>query len=110
MVREVGAGMIKRLGYDVLTAGSGREAVEVFELEHDRLDLVLVDVMMEGMDGIETAERMRSIDPEVPLVLSSGYRDGVDTRAMKRLGCRLLQKPFSMDELGVCIREALGEA
>lgn len=110
MVREVGAGMIKRLGYDVLTAGSGREAVEIFELEHDRLDLVLVDVMMEGMDGIETAERLRSIDPEVPLVLSSGYKDGVDARVMKRLGCRLLQKPFSIDELGACIQETLGEA
>ncbi len=110
MLREVGAGMIRRLGYEVREVGSGREAVEIFELEHDRLDLVLVDLMMEGMDGIETADRIRSIDPKVPIVLSSGYRNGIEAIVMTRLGCRVLKKPFSLGDLGACLKEALGQA
>jgi CheY-like chemotaxis protein len=69
--------IVKRLlesaDFDVLTASCGREAVRVFQSE--RIDVVLMDYWMADMSGIDTATRMKKMDPDVPIVFFSGYSE-----------------------------------
>jgi two-component system cell cycle sensor histidine kinase/response regulator CckA len=109
MIVEVGKSMLERLGYRVFTADSGKSAIaSVSEMGHD-LHLVILDLIMPEVDGGSTFDRIREINPTVPVILSSGYSvNGQATEIMKR-GCNgFLQKPFSILELDKKIREILG--
>lgn len=107
-VADVAARMLVKLGYEVLTAGNGAEALEVYQREGSRIDLVVLDMVMPGMGGGEVFDRLREIDPDVRVILASGY--SMDGRAMEILerGCDgFIQKPFSLGELSAKIREVL---
>ena len=78
MALAVGQAMIARLGHDVLTAISGREAIEKYQENQDRIDLVILDVVMPEMDGADTYEKLRKINPDVKAILSTGYQIGQD--------------------------------
>jgi CheY-like chemotaxis protein len=111
IVREVGGPMLEQLGYRVLTAGGAREAIEVFQREKERIDLVILDLIMPGIGGGETFDRLKEIDPNVRVLLASGYSiDGVAGEILKR-GCRgFIQKPFTLDQLSEKIRDILQPA
>ena len=110
MIIEVAEELFDQLGYEVLTAGSGKEAIEIFEENKEHIDIVLLDMIMPDMSGGDTYDRMKSIDPDIKVLLSSGYSiNGQATEIMDR-GCNgFIQKPFKMKELSQKLRGILDE-
>ena len=108
MVLEVGINMLKKLGYTVFEAKGGREAVRVYKANKDKIDLVILDMVMPDRGGGETYDQMREINPSATVLLSSGYSiDGQATEILER-GCNgFIQKPFTIKELSGRIRETL---
>ena len=100
MIRDVARQMLAALGYRALVASSGREACALLG-RAERVDLVILDLVMPGMDGGETFDRIRAIDPGVPIVLSSGYGDDELAATLATRGALgFLQKPYALEELG----------
>jgi PAS domain S-box-containing protein len=97
-------------GFKVLVARGGEEAVEVFKKNRERIDIVILDMIMPGMGGGKVFDSLRAIQPGVKVVLSSGYSiDGEASQIMSR-GCNgFIQKPFGIKELSQKIREVMGE-
>lgn len=108
MVLNVGRRFLKVTGYRVLTARDGREAIEVYEKYKDSIDLVLLDIVMPNMKGGEVFDRLKEINPEIKVLLVSGYSiDGEATKILER-GCNgFIQKPFDMKQLSEAIRTIL---
>jgi two-component system, cell cycle sensor histidine kinase and response regulator CckA len=110
MIIGVGKQMIKRLGFDVITAGSGKEAVEIYKENQDRINLVVLDMIMPVMGGGETFEKLREIDKNVRVLLSSGYSLNSQASEIMAKGCAgFIQKPFYMKEFSQKIAEILKE-
>ncbi len=110
LIMEAADKMLRQLGYRILKAYNGREAVDAFGDHKDEIDLVILDMIMPRMDGGEAYDRIRSIKPDVKVLLSSGY--GVDGPASEILarGCDgFLQKPFGIEELSSKIKMLIGE-
>jgi PAS domain S-box-containing protein len=108
MVLSVGREMLHHLGYQVITAQSGQEAVDVVNDQGNGLDLVILDIIMPGMGGGETFDIIHERRPELPVLLCSGY--SLDDKASKILerGCDgFIQKPFDLDRLSRRVREIL---
>jgi len=110
MIIEVGEEILKALGYGVILAKSGEEAVDVYMETQKQIDIVVLDMIMPGMGGGETFDRLVEIDPEVKVLLSSGYSiDGLATDIMDR-GCKqFIQKPFDIKELSLKLRAVLDQ-
>jgi len=108
IIIDVSPEMLTELGYEVLTAKSGEKALEQYRINKDKIDLVILDMIMPGMGGGETYDRLKQIDPEITVLLSSGYSiDGQATEILKR-GCNgFIQKPFNIEILSKKIREIL---
>jgi two-component system, cell cycle sensor histidine kinase and response regulator CckA len=110
MITEVAEELFNSLGYKVMTAGGGKEAIEKYEESKDLIDIVLLDMIMPNMSGGETYDKLKDINAEVKVLLSSGYSiDGQATEILDR-GCNgFIQKPFKMKELSQKLREILDE-
>jgi PAS domain S-box-containing protein len=108
VVIDVGRSILEELGYTVLLARSGQEAIDIYVQRMGEVDLVILDMIMPGMSGGETYDRLRGIDPGVKVILSSGYSlNGQATGILER-GCNgFIQKPFNVSELSKKIREIL---
>ena len=108
MIIEVAEELLKWLGYKTLIAGSGKEAIEVYEAHKERIDIVILDMIMPDMSGSEVYDRLKHINPEVKVLLSSGYTiDGAASEIVNR-GCNgFIQKPFKIKELSQKLREIL---
>ena len=108
IVLETGVKLLERLGYSVLKAGSGIEAVEVYKNYKETIDLIILDMIMPEMGGGETYGKMKTINPIVKVLLSSGYSiDGKAAEILKR-GCKgFIQKPFNLQKLSGKIKEIL---
>jgi PAS domain S-box-containing protein len=108
VVLDVGKEMLEKIGYEALLATSGKEAIECYSRYRDKIDLVILDMIMPHMGGGETYDKMKENDPRVKVLLSSGYSiDGQATEILER-GCDgFIQKPFNMKELSVRMKEIL---
>jgi len=108
LVLDTGVMMLEKVGYTVLKAKGGKEAVEIYEANKDKIDLVILDMIMPDMGGGEAYDRMKEINPDVKVLLSSGYSiEGEATEILER-GCDgFIQKPFNIQELSGKIREFL---
>jgi PAS domain S-box-containing protein len=108
MVALISDQMLTRLGHKVFLARSGPDALSIFQEHHEKIDLVILDMIMPGMNGAETFERLKAIDPKVNVLLSSGYALNDQAEGILRSGCRgFIQKPFTIDQLSQKIREVL---
>ncbi len=108
IVLEVEKEMVETLGYEVLTAGNGKEAVEVYKKKWDKIDLVLMDMVMPNMGGGEAYDRMKEINPRVKVLLSSGYSLDGEAKKILARGCDgFIQKPCTIKVLFKKIREIL---
>ena len=108
VVRQVATRMLERLGFHVLAAQSGEEALASYAAGPGEIDLVLIDVSMPRISGAECFRRLQEIDPAVRAVLSSGY--GQDRAARSLLGLGLagfIQKPYQLAELSNVVSGAL---
>ena len=108
IIIEVAEELFKELGYKVLIARGGKEAVEIYEKNKDRIDMLVLDMIMPDMSGSVTYDRLKEIDPDIKVLLSSGYSiNGQATEIMDR-GCNgFIQKPFKLKELSQKLREVL---
>jgi len=107
-VLEVTACMLERLGYEVLRAGSGREAVAIFRERRADIRLVVLDMIMPEMGGGEVCDALKRIDPEARVLLATGYSLQGQAREILDRGCvGFIQKPFDLEELARKLEVAL---
>ena len=108
MIIDVGCDILKKLGYEVLTAKSGKEAIEIYRINQKKIDLVILDMVMPEMDGGDTYDRLRDVNPDIRVLLSSGYSiNGYAEKILSR-GCDgFIQKPFDIKHLSLEIRKIL---
>jgi PAS domain S-box-containing protein len=98
--------ILENCGYDVITAGDGKEGVDIFRERCHEIAVVLLDMVMPTMSGKEAYIEIKKIDPGVKVLLTSGYRDDQRVRDTLKLGIdAFIQKPFSMVELSRKISE-----
>jgi PAS domain S-box-containing protein len=105
---DVVAKALKITGYNPLAARSGGEAVEKYKAHREKIDLIVLDMIMPGMGGGAVYDRLKEINPEVKVILASGYSlDGEASQILEK-GCKgFIQKPFGIQELSQKIREIL---
>lgn len=103
MVLDIGVQMLKRLGYNVMKAESGPEAIGIFQKNRETIDVVILDIVMPDLSSSETVDAIKEINPNAKILLSSGYgRDGKTNEVLQR--CHgFIQKPFTMKELSEAI-------
>jgi two-component system, cell cycle sensor histidine kinase and response regulator CckA len=109
-VLDVSAHMLTKVGYTVFEAKGGREAVEIYKENKDKINMVILDIIMPEMSGSETYDRMKEINPDIKVLLSSGYNIEGQASEILDKGCAgFIHKPFNMQELSQGIRKILGE-
>ena len=108
IIIDVGKELLRQMGHTVFVAKSGEASIELYEANKDEIDMVILDMIMPEMGGGEIYEKLREVNPDVKVLLSSGYSlDGKATDILER-GCNgFIQKPFNMRELSQKIREIL---
>ena len=108
MILDVGKRMLGKLGYKVFTARDGKEAIEVFQKYPDKIDVIILDMIMPKMGGGETFDRIKKMKPDIKVLLSSGYSiNGQATEILNR-GCNgFIQKPFNLQNLSQNLRSIL---
>jgi CheY-like chemotaxis protein len=109
-VRLVASRMLDRLGFEVVTASNGREALEILEGDPDGFSCVLLDLTMPHMDGEETFREIRRLAPKLPVIISSGYNQQEVTQRFLGKGLAgFVQKPYQLASLLDVIRSAMDE-
>ncbi len=108
MVLEVSKELLESMGYRVYAVGSGQEAIAVFMEKRNGIDLVILDMIMPGISGGETFDRLREINPKIKVLLSSGYSLTGQAQEILDRSCNgFIQKPFHLSELSGKVREIL---
>ena len=102
--------MLKNLGFDVVSARDGAEALETFRQHQEKIQFVLCDLTMPRMDGWQTLEALRKLSPEIKVILTSGYNEA-QAMAGEHLALpdAFLGKPYERDELIQAIGQVLAK-
>ena len=109
-ILKVGLQILEELGYAVLTAPSGKEAIKIYTEKKDEIDIVVLDMIMPGMGGGETYDSIKALKLDVKVLLSSGYSIIGEASAILNRGCQgFIQKPFTMKSFSEKLREILDE-
>jgi CheY-like chemotaxis protein len=99
---------LETLGYRVFTAGSGQEAIAVFMEKQSQIDLAILDMIMPGMGGRKTFMALRAINPDLKIIIASGYSISLDVQQLMDKGCNgFIQKPYGIQELSKIIRKVI---
>lgn len=106
-VRETIGRALASLGYAVREAPDGPSALDV--VREGQLSLVILDYLMPGMDGAEVAREIAAIEPDLPIVFSTGHAALRALRSAAGEDADILEKPFTLDELDDLLRERLAE-
>jgi CheY-like chemotaxis protein len=107
-VRKLALQILERLGYKVLEASEGNEALAIYEKHRDLIHLMVTDVIMPKMNGREVTHRLMSFHPEMKALYMSGYADDVVLHhGILEKGMNYIQKPFTMEGLARKVREVL---
>jgi len=107
-VRNVTGEMLKCIGFDVLTASGGHEALEILKENRQRINCVMLDLTMPGISGEETYRRMRKIVPDLKVIIASGYdEEDVSHRTIMNGLAGFIQKPYDIKTLSEKLREVL---
>mgnify|MGYP002061118232 CR=1 FL=1 len=100
--------ILKRSGYIVIPAEDGQAAVEAFRAHEGTIDAVILDITMPRLSGTDAARQIREIDPNVKIMISSGYEAATATSNLEDgLISGFLQKPFTPNDLRTAIEEIL---
>jgi len=97
VLRQVASRLLEKLGYRVIQAADGKKAVQIFQEQSPQIDLVLMDMIMPGMNGYQTVEHLRALNPQVPIMLCSGYGDGKGKSLPADVG--YISKPYTLETL-----------
>jgi len=107
-ILDVGRLMLERLGYQLFTAENGKDALEIYRTHQNDIDLVIIDMIMPEMDGEETFNHLKKLNPGVRVLLASGYSLNLQVAEILKQGGRgFIQKPFTLGELSEKIKTAL---
>jgi len=107
-IRNLGKAMLSRLGFDTITAADGREAVEIYSSQKGLISAVILDLTMPKMNGEETLKELMVINPEVKVIISSGYTEyEIASRFSGNALAGFIQKPYKMKSLKDCLQDAL---
>lgn len=107
-ILTVGREICKALGYAVTTADSGQKAIEIYKANKGRFNLVILDMIMPEMNGLETFKVLKQINPDVKVLLSTGYSIDDKAQEMLNAGCKgYILKPYSVIDFSHKIREVL---
>jgi CheY-like chemotaxis protein len=101
--------MLEHLGYEVTAVAGGAEAVTAFGAARPRPDLVFLDVVMPGMDGMATLRAIRGLAPSAKVIMCSGSPDDLDRAAREGHATAVLAKPYDVEALAATLRRVLGE-
>jgi len=105
---EVGEEILRELGYTVITARNGREALVAYKDRQNDIDLVILDMIMPDMGGGKTYDELKKINPDIKVLLSSGYSISGEASEILERGCNdFIQKPFNMKQLSEKMRHIL---
>ncbi|QEN03663.1 response regulator [Thiospirochaeta perfilievii] len=106
--RLVGNESLKALGYSVITASDGFEAVEIYKKNMNKISIVITDFMMPKMNGYEEFIKIREYNRNSKIILISGYSDNDDIRKMEKMGLNgILKKPYNLEELSELLEKVL---
>ena len=107
-ILQITTEMLETLGYTVITAGDGREALEAYRNHGRHIDLVILDLIMPHMSGAEVFEKLLERNPDIHVLLSSGYSLNGQAQSLLEKGSRgFIQKPYTLVELSRRVRMAL---
>ncbi|MCU0579964.1 MAG: response regulator, partial [Desulfobacterota bacterium] len=111
LIRDLGADILQDRGYRVLLAGEGREAIRIYKKRGKEISLVVLDVVMPGLGGQETFRKLKALNPQVKVLLSSGYSArGAVGEILNEGAAGFIQKPYREEELAARVRELLDRA
>ena len=107
-IRELGVDVLGRAGYTVLTASNGENALELYQQERARIDLVILDLIMPGMGGSKCLEELLKMDPETRVLIASGYSPDGPTKGALETGAKgFVSKPYDTSQLLKLVRKIL---
>ena len=107
-IRMLVKDILEEIGYSVLSAGDGFEALELYKERDGKIGLVILDMTMPGMGGRETFEKLKELNPHVRAILSTGYSEDERARQMLAMGVKaFVQKPYRIDDLASTVRRIL---
>jgi two-component system cell cycle sensor histidine kinase/response regulator CckA len=107
-LQEAAKEMLERLGYRVILASNGAEAVQIFTNNPGQIDLIILDVVMPKVSGPEAFSQMASVQPDLRVVFSTGYTaEAASLNFLTEQGASVLQKPYSLKNLGQIVRANL---
>ena len=107
-IREMGRQLIEMGGYQVIVARSGEEALEIYAAHGKEISLIILDLIMPGMGGIRCLQELLRVDPDVRVLLASGYSENGATVGENRTGARgFMRKPYDAKDILVAIRRVL---
>ncbi len=105
-VRDIGKEMLSEFGFETVTAGDGKEALEIFKQRHNQISFVLMDLTMPRMNGEEAFREFRRIDPDVKVIICSGYNEQEVSQQFVGKGLAgFLKKPYQFSELQKAIQK-----
>lgn len=108
LIRDLGSRILKKGGYEVMTAANGREALEIYKKSGNSIDLVVLDVIMPEMGGKECLEGLIEIDPSVKVVIASGFSANGQTKNTLAAGAKgFVDKPYNIRQVLGVVREIL---
>ena len=108
IIQDVCKELLKTIGYRVFSAKNGKEAIKLYRNNKDDIDMVLLDMIMPDMSGSEVYDRLKEINHEVKVLLSSGYSINGEATEILNRGCDgFIQKPFDIKKLSAKIKEIL---
>lgn len=110
LVTDVGCQVLETLGYNVLLANSGPEAIDIYRENADRIDMVILDMVMPGLGGGDTYDRLKDINANVKVLLSSGYSIDGHAKTILDRGCNgFIQEPYNLKSLSNKLKEILSK-
>ncbi len=109
-VKDFGVRFLTSAGYTVITASNGREAIEIFERDKDRISLVVLDLVMPEMGGLQCLEELIKIDAKVKVLIASGFMvDENDRKFIESISRGFVSKPYRINQALEAVRKALDE-
>ena len=109
-IASVGHDLLTSIGYTVTTCTSSRDALEIFRQSPERFDLVITDMTMPNMTGANMAREMLKLQPEIPIILTTGFSEKIDEKEAKKIGIReFLLKPVTLNDLSLAVKNNLSK-